>query len=81
MSQNAEIILNSEGKSGLDTEAYKGMAGTLIGMASYMFLVVPILTFTIVGMLNLSDGYGIAAAIVFVITGLYVAEKFACNNI
>jgi hypothetical protein len=46
-----------------------------------MFLIVPILTFTVVGVLNLSDGYGIAVAITFVITGLCVTEKFACHDI
>jgi hypothetical protein len=31
--------------------------------------------------MNLSDGYGVAVAIAFVITGLYVTEKFACLDI
>ena len=80
MVQNAEVICNPEGKTGLDTDAYKGMAGIIIGMISYMFLVVPILTLMIIGVWNLSDGYRIAVAITFVITGLYVTEKFACHN-
>ena len=80
MSQAAEIILNPEGKSGIEAEACKGLAGTILGIASYMFLAVPILTFAIVEMLNLGDGYGIAVAVVFVITGLYMTEKFACVN-
>ena len=80
MAQNAEVISNPE-EAGLDTETYKGMAGTIIGMAAYMFLVVPILTLTVVGVMNLSDGYGIAVAIAFVITGLYVTEKYACLDI
>ena len=80
MVQNAEVISHSE-ESGLNTETYKSMAGTIIGMAAYMFLVVPILTLTVVGVMNLSDGYGIAVAIAFVITGLYVTEKYACLDI
>lgn len=47
-------------------------------MAAYIFLVVPILTLTVVGVLNLSDGYGMAIATAFMITGLYVTEKFVC---
>jgi len=78
MAHNAEVILDPEGKTGLDTEGYKGMAGTIIGMVAYILLVVPILTLAVVGVLNLGDGYGIAVAIAFVITGLYVTEKFAC---
>jgi hypothetical protein len=82
MVQQAEVICNPEGKTGLDTEACKvGMAGTFIGMIAYIFLVVPILTLTVVGVMNLSDGYGVAVAIAFVITGLYVTEKFACLNV
>ena len=81
MTQNAEVIYNPGGKAGLDTETYKGMAGIIIGMATYMFLVVPILTLTVVGVMNLSDDYGIAIAVAFVITGLYVTEKFDCQNI
>jgi hypothetical protein len=81
MERNAEVICNPEGEIGIDTEGYKGMSGTIIGMVIYMFLIVPILTLTVVGMLNLGDGYGIAVAIAFVIIGLYVTEKFACHNI
>ena len=82
MAQNAEVICNPERKTDLDTEAYKvGMSGTIIGMAAYIFFVVPILTLTVVGVMDLSDGYGIAVAIAFVITGLYVTEKFTCLDI
>ena len=80
MTQNAEVICNSDGKAGFDTGACKGMAGIIVGMISYMLIVVPVLTLTIIGVWNLSDGYGITVAITFVITGLYVAEKFACHN-
>ena len=80
MTQNAEVISNPEEES-LDAETYQGMAGTIIGMAAYMFLVVPTLTLTVVGVMNLSDGYGIAVALAFVITGLYVTEKFACLDV
>ena len=82
MAQNAEVICNPERKTGLDTEAYKvGISGTIIGMVVYIFFVVPILTLTVVGVMDLSDGYGIAVAIAFVITGLYVTEKFTCLDI
>jgi hypothetical protein len=82
MAQNAEVICNPEIKTGLNTETYKvGIASAIIGMVAYIFLVVPILTLTIVGVMDLSDAYGIAVAIAFVITGLYVTEKFACRNI
>ena len=81
MTHNAEVIYNPERKTALNTETYKvGIASTIIGMFAYIFFVVPILTLTIVGVMNLSDGYGIAVAIAFVITGLYVTEKFACLN-
>ena len=80
MTQNAEVICNSDGETGFDTGAYKGMVGIIVGMISYMLIVVPVLTLTIIGIWNLSDGYGIAVAITFVITGLYVTEKFACHN-
>ena len=80
MTQNAEVICNSDGEAGFDTGAYKGMVGIIVGMISYMLIVVPVLTLTIIGIWNLSDGYGIAVAITFVITGLYVTEKFACHN-
>ena len=60
-------------------EIYKaGIANAIIGMCAYMFFVVPIFTLTVVGALNLRDGYGMAIATAFVITGLYVTEKFAC---
>ena len=73
---------NAEGKAGLNTETYDvGISGAIFGMFAYIFLVVPILTFAVVVIMNLSDGYGIAVAIAFVITGLYVTEKFACLNI
>jgi hypothetical protein len=82
MVQNVEVIGNPKGKTGLDTEACKvGIAGAFIGMVAYIFIVVPILTLTVVGVMNLSDGYGVAVAIAFVITGLYVTEKFACLDI
>jgi hypothetical protein len=55
-----------------------GITNAIIGMAAYIFLVVPILTLTVVGVLNLSDGYGMAIATAFMITGLYVTEKFVC---
>ena len=80
MTQNAEVISNPEEES-LDAETYQGMAGTIIGMAAYMFLVVPTLTLTVVGVMNLSDGYGLAVALAFVITGLYVTEKYACLDV
>ena len=80
MAQNAKVISNPE-EAGLDTETYHGMVSTIIGMAAYMFLVVPTLTLTVVGVMNLSDGYGIAVALAFVITGLYVTEKFACLDV
>jgi hypothetical protein len=77
MAQNAEVICNPEIKTGLNTETYKvGIASAIIGMVAYIFLVVPILTLTIVGVMDLSDAYGIAVAIAFVITGLYVTEKY-----
>jgi hypothetical protein len=58
-------------------EAYKvGITNTIIGMGAYIFFVVPMLTLTVVGVLNPSDGYDIAIATAFVITGLYVTEKF-----
>ena len=53
MTQNAEVISNPEEES-LDAETYQGMAGTIIGMAAYMFLVVPTLTLTVVGVMNLT---------------------------
>jgi len=82
MAQNAEVICNPGRKTGLNTETYKvGIAGAIIGMVAYIFFVVPILTLTIVGVMDLSDGHGIAVAIAFVITGLYVTEKFACLNV
>jgi len=82
MTHNAEVIYNPERKTGLNTETYKvGIASTIIGMVAYIFLVVPVLTLTVVGVMNLSDGYGVAVAIAFVITGLYVTEKFACLDI
>jgi len=82
MTHNAEVIYNPERKTGLNTETYKvGIAGAIIGMVAYIFFIVPILTLTIVGVMDLSDGYGIAVAIAFVITGLYVTEKFACLNV
>ncbi len=56
------------------------LAGIIVGMITYMLIVVPVLTLTIIGVWKLSDGYGIAVAITFVITGLYVTEKFACHN-
>jgi len=81
MAQNAEVMSNSERTTDLDAENDKvSMAGTIIGMLAYIFLVVPILTFTIVAVLNLSGVYVMAVAIAFVITGLYVTEKFACLN-
>ena len=80
MAKNTEVICIPAGKTGLDTGAYKGMAGIIGGMIAYMFLVVPVLTLTIVGVWDLSDSYGIAVGIAFVITGLYVTEKFACHN-
>jgi hypothetical protein len=82
MTHNAEVIYNPERKTGLNTETYKvSIAGAIIGMVAYIFFVVPILTLTIVGVMDLSDGHGIAVAIAFVITGLYVTEKFACLNV
>ena len=49
MAQNAEIICNPERKTGFNTKTYKvGIAGAIIGMVAYIFLVVPILTLTIV---------------------------------
>ena len=80
MTQNAEVICNPDGKTGFDTGSCNGMAGIIVGMISYMLIVVPVLTLTIIGVWNLGDGYGIAVAITFVITGLYVTEKFACHN-
>jgi len=80
MTQNAEVIYNPEGKTGFDAGACKGMAGIIVGMISYMLIVVPVLTLTIIGVWNLGDGYGVAVASTFVITGLYVTEKFACHN-
>ena len=44
-------------------EIYKaGITNAIIGMCAYMFFVVPILTLTVVGALNLRDGYGMAMA-------------------
>ncbi len=82
MAQNAEVICNPERSKGLDTETCKvGIASAIFGMIAYIFIVVPILTLTVVGVLNLNGGYGVAVAIAFVITGLYVTEKFACHHI
>ena len=55
-----------------------GITNVIIGMGAYIFFVVPMLTLTLVGALNLTDGYDIAIATAFVITGLYVTEKFVC---
>ena len=82
MSQHADVIYNPDGKAGLKTETYDvGISVTIFGMVAYIFLVVPILTLAVVVVMNLSSIYGIAVAIAFVITGLYVTEKFACVNI
>ena len=60
-------------------EIYKaGITNAIIGMCAYMFFVVPIFTLTVVGALNLRDGYGMAIATAFVITGLYITERFVC---
>ena len=73
---------NTEGKADFNTETYEvGISGAIIGLLSYIFLVVPILTITVVAVMHLSDVYGVAVAIAFVITGLYVTEKFACLNV
>jgi len=80
MAQNAELMCTQAGETGFDAGACKGMAGIIVSMIAYMFLVVPVLTLTIIGVWNLSDSYGIAVAITFVITGLYVTEKFACHS-
>ena len=61
-----------------ETTYKAGITNAIIGMAAYIFFVVPILTLTVVGLLNLSDGYGMAIATAFMITGLYVTEKFVC---
>jgi len=55
-----------------------GITRTIIGMGAYIFFVVPILTLTVIGVLNLSEGYGMAIATAFVITGLYITERFVC---
>jgi hypothetical protein len=58
-----------------------GMANITVGLIAYLFLVVPTLTFTIVGAMNLAEHYGIAVAVALVITGMYVTEKTACLDI
>jgi hypothetical protein len=58
-----------------------GMANTIIGVLLYIFLIVPILTFTIVSTMNLSGSHGIAIAFSLVITGLYVTEKTAGRDV
>ena len=54
-----------------------GIRNIIIGIFAYLFLVVPVLAFTIAGAMNLGASDGIAIAVALVITGLYIIEKTA----
>ena len=55
-----------------------GMANITVGLIAYLFLVVPVVAFTIATAMNLGASHGIAIAVALVITGLYIFEKTAC---
>jgi hypothetical protein len=55
-----------------------GISNIIIGIFTYLFLVVPVLAFTIATAMNLGASHGIAIAVALVITGLYIFEKTAC---
>ncbi|MDH3831694.1 MAG: hypothetical protein OEU48_08495 [Gammaproteobacteria bacterium] len=55
-----------------------GISNIIIAIFAYLFLVVPVVAFTIATAMNLSASHGIAIAVALVITGLYIFEKTAC---
>jgi hypothetical protein len=57
------------------------IARALIGIIAYTVLIVPALSLMVVGALNLSGDYIIPIAIIGIMTGVYVTEKFYCRNI
>ena len=56
------------------------LASAIVGIFAYFILVVPILSLTFVGVLNLSGDYFMPTTIAWGIVGIYVTEKYAFQN-
>lgn len=57
------------------------LARTIIGLVAYMILVAPVLSLMVVGALDLSGDYIMPIAIMCVMAGIYVTEKYYCRNL
>ena len=76
MAQYAERKIGINEKNNGDA-----LVSAIVGILAYFILVVPILSLTVVEVLNLSGNYFMPTALAWWIVGLYVTEKYAFRNI
>ena len=50
-----------------------------IGILAYIIIFVPMISFLLVGTLNLSIAYVIPIAMAWVLAGIYVTERYICR--
>jgi len=80
MRQYTGMACSLETYTGQAAEKYElSLFSIAFGVLAYIIIIVPIISFLLVVLLNLSSAYVIPVGIAWALAGIYVTERYICR--